>query len=198
MPRAVLAVVLSGLPIGLWLAAQGADLLLPTWTAVLPMVSPELAAPQLARLEGRVQLSAGLGREVLVGHQLLWPDPRHRVRAAVPLGPALLLPGLLLAAGAVASALRHRALPLLLAIVLASLAATVETPLLLAAAVHDELLRQLSPASPSPLVATAQWLNHGGRWCLASAGAAALVWPLLGRGGRPRRHARPGAVAGSG
>jgi len=177
------------------LAEPLATALLPLWASVLPWISPELAAPELALTDGQVRVVAGLGREVLVGHQLLSPDPRSRVTATVPLGPALVLPLLLLLAGTWTlwgrwglqragtpdrGPARRAWVVFVMAIAGAAATAGVETPLLLAAAIHDELLRLLSPASSSPLVAFAQWLNHGGRWVLAAAGMAALIWPWLG------------------
>lgn len=154
----------------------------PVWTAVLSALSPALAAPQLRLDAGAVSLAAGLGQPVLVGHQLLEPDPRHRVSARVPLGPALLLPALLLAAALACACASGRAPRALAGLVAAALALALETPLLLDAALHDELLRALSPDSTHLQVAAAQWWNHGGRLVVAAAAVLALLWPLL----RPR------------
>lgn len=159
----------------------GAGVLLPAWAAVLQAISPELAAPTLALADGRVQLAAGIDRDLLVGTHWLVADPRHRLTAVVPLGPAVLVPALwlALALGLARLAAWPRAL---LALGAALLAVLAETPLLLAAAVHGELLHLLSPDHRHPLVLGAYWWNHGGRWLLALALLAALLWPWLPAG----------------
>jgi hypothetical protein len=146
------------------------------WTAVLAVAAPALAAPQWQIEDGRVALAAGIGQPILVGHQLVEPDPRHRLTAQVPLGSSLLLPVVLLTAALAAGAapLRWVAGALAAAALLA-----LETPLLLSAAVHAELLHLLSPESSAFGIAAAQWWNHGGRLVVAAGAVLVLLGPRL-------------------
>jgi hypothetical protein len=178
-------VVLATLALGAAVSAAAAPLLA-AWSAVLSLVSPELAVRSLDLADGRVQLTAGIGRDTLVGTHWLAADPRHRLSATVPVGPAVLAPALW---GVLALALaRFAAWPRALLALGAAIALLLgETPLLLAAAVQGELLNLLSPDHRHPLVLGAHWWNHGGRWLLTLALPAALLWPWLPAGTSPAR-----------
>jgi hypothetical protein len=201
LPSALLvgALLSGGLLLALLLSGGDAlvQVTLPAVHWSVAQLAPELGVKALVMgQEGADQvlrLSVALEHHVVLGGQVLSPDPRGLAQATTPrlqglLGPLLALwvvLTLLPVRGALGLSFRRRVLALALVLPLAALLAVVDPALVLAGTVWQLLVDAAAPESFSPLVSASQLLLGGGRFALGLA-AAALALAAASALPRPR------------
>ncbi|EHR69821.1 hypothetical protein BurJ1DRAFT_0945 [Burkholderiales bacterium JOSHI_001] len=148
------------------------------------LLAPELGLKSLVsdqeRADQVLRLTVTLEHHVVLGGQVLAPDPRGLANASTPrlqglLGPLLalwVLMSLLPVPGALGLDWRRRMLALALVLPLAALLAVADPALVLAGSVWQLLVDAAAPDSFSPLASTSRLMRGGGRFALGLAAAA--------------------------
>jgi hypothetical protein len=202
LPSAWLASALlsGGLLMALLLSAGDAAVraTLPAVRWSVAQLAPELGVRALVmdqeRADQVLRLTVTLEHHVVLGSQVLAPDPRGLANASTPrlqglLGPLLALwvvLTLLPVRGALGLGFPRRLMALALALPLAAALAVADPALVLAGSVWQLLVDAAAPDSFSALVGASRLLAGGGRYALGLAAAAlalaaAGAWPRFSR-----------------